>query len=109
MLGARGWIAGVGLAFPAENQRLWDLAMAGEWLKARALYRWFMPLLHLDIPVKFVQFIKLAVQEAGLGREWVRAPRLALQGAERARILRIIHAGLETRPPVPRRVKVGRR
>jgi len=105
MLGARGWIAGVGLAFPAENQRLWDLAVSGEWLQARALYRWFMPLLHLDIPVKFVQYIKLAVQEAGLGREWVRAPRLTLRGAERERILRIIHTGLETRPAVPRRGK----
>ena len=98
MLGARGWIAGVGLAFPRENQRLWDLAVAGEWRKARALYRWFMPLLHLDIPIKFVQYIKLAIQEAGMGQEWVRAPRLTLQGAERRRILQVIHAGLETRP-----------
>ena len=98
MLGARGWIAGVGLAFPQENQQLWDWAVAGEWRKARELYRWFMPLLHLDIPVKFVQYIKLAVQEAGMGREWVRAPRLPLQGPERKRILRIIHTGLETRP-----------
>jgi len=98
MLGARGWIAGVGLAFPAENQRLWELATAGEWRKARDLYRWFMPLLHLDIPVKFVQYIKLAVQEAGFGREWVRAPRLTLTGAERARILKVIHQGLESRP-----------
>ena len=98
MLGARGWIAGVGLAFPAENQRLWELAVAGEWRKARELYRWFMPLLHLDTPLKFVQYIKLAVQEAGLGAEWVRAPRLTLSGAERRRILAIIHQGLSTRP-----------
>jgi len=98
MLGARGWIAGVGLAFPAENQALWNLAAAGDWVKARALYRWFMPLLHLDIPVKFVQYIKLAVQEAGFGREWVRAPRLPLCGAERARILAVIREGLDTRP-----------
>lgn len=98
MLGARGWIAGMGLAFPAENQRLWELAVAGEWRRARELYRWFTPLLHLDIPVKFVQYIKLAVQEAGLGREWVRAPRLPITGAERKRILDIIHHGLATRP-----------
>jgi len=109
MLGAQGWIAGVGLAFPAENQRLWDLAAAGEWTRARALYRWFMPLLHLDIPLKFVQYIKLAVQEAGFGREWVRAPRLTLQGAERARILRIIHDGMRSRPTIPKRAKTGRR
>jgi len=98
MLGARGWIAGMGLAFPAENQRLWELVTAGEWRRARELYRWFTPLLHLDIPVKFVQYIKLAVQEAGLGREWVRAPRLPITGAERTRILKIIHHGLATRP-----------
>ena len=98
MLGARGWIAGMGLAFPAENQRLWELAIAGDWRRARDLYRWFTPLLHLDIPVKFVQYIKLAVQEAGLGREWVRAPRLPITGAERKRILEIIHRGLASRP-----------
>ncbi len=98
LLGARGWIAGVGLAFPQENQQLWEWAVAGEWRKARELYRWFMPLLHLDTPVKFVQYIKLAIQEAGLGREWVRAPRLTLQGAERKRILKVINAGLDSRP-----------
>jgi dihydrodipicolinate synthase/N-acetylneuraminate lyase len=100
MLGATGWIAGVGLAFPMENQLLWELMQAGRWEEARALYRWFTPLLHLDIPVKFVQYIKLAIQEAGLGAEWVRAPRMVLTGDERKRILSIIHAGLDTRPPL---------
>jgi dihydrodipicolinate synthase/N-acetylneuraminate lyase len=98
ILGAEGWIAGVGLAFPKENQYLWDLMMAGEWGKAREVYRWFTPLLHLDIPVKFVQYIKLAIQEVGLGAEWVRAPRLTLAGSEREEVLRIIRRGLETRP-----------
>jgi 1-pyrroline-4-hydroxy-2-carboxylate deaminase len=97
MLGADGWVAGVGLALPEENQRLWQLATAGQWKAARELYRWFTPLLHLDIPLKFVQYIKLAVQEAGYGREWVRAPRLPLVGAERRRILRVIHNGLRSR------------
>jgi len=98
VLGIDGWIAGMGLAFPRENQRLWDLAMAGRFEEARALYRWFTPLLHLDTPVKFVQYIKLAIQEAGLGAEWVRAPRRPLVGAEREQILGIIHGGLRTRP-----------
>lgn len=98
LLGSEGWIAGTGLAFPKENQRLWDLAVAGRWEEARTLYRWFTPLLHLDIPIKFVQYIKLAIQECGLGAEWVRAPRLPLAGAERERILAIIHAGIESRP-----------
>ncbi len=101
LLGAEGWIAGVGLAFPRENQYLWDLAMAGRWEEARAIYRWYMPLLHLDIPIKFVQYIKLLIQEVGLGSEWVRAPRLTLEGAEREAILQIIRKGIETRPTIP--------
>lgn len=98
LLGATGWIAGIGLAFPKENQRLWDLAAAGEWEKARELYRWYTPLLHLDVGLKFVQNIKLAIQEVGLGREWVRLPRLPLAGDERERVLAIIRKGLEARP-----------
>lgn len=98
MLGATGWIAGVGLAFPAENQRLWELATAGEWSTARELYRWFTPLLHLDIGTKFVQNIKLAIQEVGLGQEWVRLPRLPLSGCARERVLATIRRGLEIRP-----------
>ena len=98
LLGAEGWIAGTGLAFPEENQRLWNLATTGRWEEARTLYRWFTPLLHLDIPIKFVQYIKLAIQECGLGAEWVRAPRLPLEGAERDHVLAIIHEGIRTRP-----------
>jgi dihydrodipicolinate synthase/N-acetylneuraminate lyase len=101
MLGAEGWIAGVGLAFPKENQYLWELATSGQWEKARELYRWYMPLLHLDIPLKFVQYIKLAIQECGLGSEWVRAPRLPITGTEREEILKIIHKGIEARPRIP--------
>ena len=104
LLGVTGWIAGMGLAFPSENQHFWDLAIAGKYAEARRLYAWFTPLLHLDTPVKFVQYIKLAIQEAGLGAEWVRAPRLPLVGEERERILGIIRRGLETRPKVPPRV-----
>lgn len=105
-LGAEGWIAGVGLAFPAENQYLWDLAASGQWEKAREIYRWYMPLLHLDIPLKFVQYIKLCVQECGLGKEWVRAPRLTIEGKEREQVLAIIHKGIATRPQIPAREKV---
>lgn len=101
LLGAQGWIAGVGLAFPRENQYLWELATSGQWEKARELYRWYTPLLHLDIPIKFVQYIKLAIQECGLGAEWVRAPRLPLEGREREEVLAIIHRGLENRPTIP--------
>ncbi|PYI88007.1 MAG: dihydrodipicolinate synthase family protein [Verrucomicrobia bacterium] len=95
-----GWVAGVGLAFPRENQYFWELTRRGEWDKAREIYRWFTPLLHLDTHVKFVQYIKLAVQECGLGTEWVRAPRLPLVGEERKRVLQIIHDGIERRPRI---------
>ncbi len=98
ILGIDGWVAGTGIAFPKENQYFWNLTRAGKWDEARALYRWFTPLLHLDTHVKFVQYIKLAIQCAGLGKEWVRAPRLPLVGEERARVLKVIHDGLERRP-----------
>ena len=100
ILGIDGWVAGSGIAFPQENQQLWKLTRQGKWDEARALYRWFQPLMKLDTSTKFVQYIKLAVQEAGLGAEWVRAPRLILESEERERVLKIIHHGLKTRPTV---------
>lgn len=103
ILGIDGWVAGTGIAFPAENQYCWELMQAGEWDKARELYRWFSPLLHLDVNPKFVQYIKLCVQECGLGTEWVRAPRLSLEGQERKAVLKIIHDGIAARPSVPAR------
>jgi 4-hydroxy-tetrahydrodipicolinate synthase len=98
ILGVSGWVSGLVNAFPAENRLLWDLAAAGRWEEARAVYRWYTPLLHLDIHVKLVQYIKLAQQECGMGSEVVRAPRLPLVGEERERILAIIRAGIATRP-----------
>ena len=103
ILGIDGWVAGSGIAFPVENQYFWELTRRGDWEQAREIYRWFTPLLHLDVSTKFVQYIKLAVQEAGLGREWVRAPRLELAGEERRRILKIIRDGIQNRPKLPKR------
>ena len=103
ILGIDGWVAGSGIAFPAENQHFWELTRAGKWEAAREMYRWFTPLLHLDTHTKFVQYIKLAVQECSLGSEWVRAPRLPLTGAERKQILKVIHDGIAARPSVKRR------
>ena len=100
-LGVDGWVAGTGLAFPYENQYLWDLTQQGDWKRARVVYRWYMPLLHLDTHPKLVQYIKLALQETGLGAEWVRAPRLPLVGSERTRVLEVIRAGIATRPKLP--------
>jgi 1-pyrroline-4-hydroxy-2-carboxylate deaminase len=108
ILGIDGWVAGSGIAFPRENQYFWQLTRDGEWEKAREFYRWFTPLLHLDTSTKFVQYIKLAVQECGLGKEWVRPPRLPLVGAERERILKIIHQGIATKPRIPDRIEPAR-
>ncbi len=98
ILGIDGWVAGSGIAFPAENQYFWNLTRTGKWDEARELYKWFYPLLKLDTHVKFVQYIKLAAQEAGLGSERVREPRLPLSGEERDRVLKIIHHGIANRP-----------
>lgn len=98
MLGAVGWVSGLVNAFPAENKLIWDLASAGRWEEARAVYRWYTPLLHLDTHPKLVQYIKLASAECGYGTERCRPPRLPLVGEERARILGIIRTAISTRP-----------
>lgn len=100
ILGIDGWVAGSGIAFPKENQHFWNLTRAGRWDDARRMNRWFAPLMKLDTHPKFVQYIKLMVQETGLGSEWVRAPRLPLVGAERERVLATIRRGIETKPAV---------
>ncbi len=98
MLGAVGWVSGLVNAFPAENRLIWDLASAGKWNEARAVYRWYTPLLHLDTHMKLVQYIKLASAECGYGNERCRPPRLPLVGEERERILKIIRDAIATRP-----------
>jgi 4-hydroxy-tetrahydrodipicolinate synthase len=98
LLGAMGWVAGLVNAFPHETCLLWGLATRGRYEEALEVYRWFMPLLHLDTHVKLVQYIKLAQAECGLGSEMVRAPRLPLQGPERETVLAIIRRGIATRP-----------
>jgi dihydrodipicolinate synthase/N-acetylneuraminate lyase len=98
VLGADGWIAGLVCAFPKETVAVYQLTKAGKIDEALKIYRWFLPLLELDIHSKFVQYIKLAEVEVGLGSETVRAPRLPLVGDERERILKIIKEGVKNRP-----------
>jgi 4-hydroxy-tetrahydrodipicolinate synthase len=100
-LGADGWVAGLVCAFPAETVAIYRLAKKGRIEEAIKIYRWFMPLLELDIHPKLVQYIKLAEAEAGIGSEWVRAPRLTLVGEERERVLGVIAKGLQNRPVLP--------
>jgi 1-pyrroline-4-hydroxy-2-carboxylate deaminase len=97
-LGADGWVAGLVCAFPNETTAIYNLVKAGKLEDATKIYRWFMPLLELDIHAKLVQYIKLAETLAGIGSEIVREPRLTLVGEERNRIVKIIEDGLANRP-----------
>jgi 4-hydroxy-tetrahydrodipicolinate synthase len=101
--GATGWIAGLVNALPRESVRLFDLARAGRHAEAAALYRWFLPLLRMDVVPEFVHLIKLVQQEVGMAggfkpSERVRPPRLLLEGTTRERALRTIRESLVSRP-----------
>lgn len=98
VMGAHGWVAGLVCAFPKETVTIFNLVKAHKYDEALKIYRWFLPLLELDIHPKLVQYIKLAEQEVGIGSEIVRAPRLTLEGTERERVLAIIREGLRNRP-----------
>ena len=98
IMGAVGWIAGLVCAFPKETVAIYKLQKLGKIDQAISIYRWFLPLLELDINSKLVQNIKLAETYTGLGSENVRAPRLPLSGNERKSVISIIERGLETRP-----------
>ena len=99
-LGADGLVAGLVCAFPVETVELYRLIKEGKYEEALSLYRWFMPLLELDIHPKLVQYIKLAEAQTGIGSEYVRAPRLALIGKEREQVLKVISGALATRPVI---------
>lgn len=100
-MGADGWVAGLVCAFPKETVAIYELVKAGQHQKALEIYRWFLPLLELDINSKLVQNIKLAEVATGIGTENVRAPRLPLNGKERSNVLRIIEEGMASRPKLP--------
>lgn len=101
LMGADGWVAGLVCAFPQETVAIYELAKAGRTAEALQIYRWFLPLLELDISPQLVQNIKLAEVATGIGTENVRAPRLPLQGDERQRVLKIIEEGMKSRPTLP--------
>ena len=98
LMGANGWIAGLVDAFPRETVAIYKLQKAGYIKEALEIYRWFLPLLELDINSKLVQNIKLAEKYTGIGTENVRAPRLPLIGDERKQVIKIIESSLQTRP-----------
>jgi len=98
MLGAQGWVSGLTNAFPKESLALWDAFKRGDMAKALAIYRWFMPLLHLDADHDLVQSIKIAEQVMGRGHERVRPPRHPLVGARRAEVIAMVEKAAATRP-----------
>ncbi|HLV13948.1 MAG TPA: dihydrodipicolinate synthase family protein [Xanthomarina sp.] len=101
LIGADGWVAGLVCAFPAETVAIYELQKAGRIKEALEIYRWFMPLLELDINPRLVQNIKLAEVATGLGSEHIRPPRLPLIGEERKQVLNVIETSLRNRPILP--------
>jgi dihydrodipicolinate synthase/N-acetylneuraminate lyase len=101
LIGADGWVAGLVCAFPAETVAIYELAKAGRTQEAIEIYRWFLPLLELDINTKLVQNIKLAEVATRIGTEYVREPRLPLAGEERQKVLGIIDQAMKNRPLLP--------
>jgi 4-hydroxy-tetrahydrodipicolinate synthase len=101
LIGADGWVAGLVCAFPAETVAIYELSKAGRTQEAIEIYRWFLPLLELDINTKLVQNIKLAEVATRIGTENVREPRLPLAGEERKKVLAIIDEAIKNRPLLP--------
>ena len=98
MMGATGWVAGLVDAFPEETVAIYTYCKVGQWDKAREIFRWFLPLLELDISPQLVQNIKLCEVATGLGTGYVRPPRIQLSGKVHENVEKIIKKGLETRP-----------
>lgn len=98
LMGADGWVAGLVDAFPQETVAVYRLTKAGRTDEALKIYRWFLPLLELDIHPQLVQNIKLAAVYTGIGSEQVRLPRRPLEGAWRAHVINVIESSLEVRP-----------
>jgi len=101
LMGADGWVAGLSDAFPRETVAVYRLIKAGRIEEAIKIYRWFLPILELDISPQLVQNIKLAEVMTGIGTEHVRPPRHILVGAERKRVIGILEKGLANRPKLP--------
>jgi len=101
VMGAHGWVAGLVDAFPKETVAIFRLVKQNRIAEALTIYRWFIPVLELDIVPKLVQYIKMAEAATGIGTEIVRAPRLPIIGKEREKVLKIINDALAVRPTLP--------
>lgn len=101
LMGADGWVAGLVCAFPRETVVIYELAKQNRIAEALEIYRWFKPVLDLDVSTKLVQNIKLAELMTELGNENVRPPRLPLIGEERQYVVQTLQKALDTRPVMP--------
>ncbi len=101
--GAKGWVAGLVNAYPAESVKLFELAKAGKREEVFALYRWFLPLLRMDTVPKFVQLIKWVQEQAGVGSARVRAPRMEIVGKELEIAQATFKIALANRPRIDER------
>ncbi len=107
LMGCDGWVSGVSIAFPRENQAIYDLAKAGRIEEAREIYRWLRPLLDLDVSTFLVQQIKLAEAISIGSTEHVRAPRMALTGDHRARVEALVRERIACRPDLAKFAKAA--
>src|SRR5690606_41705024 len=101
VMGADGCVAGLVCDLTEENVAIYTASKAGRIKEVLEIYRWFLPILELDISPQLVQNIKLAEVATGIGAEQVRAPRLPVEGDERTRVLQILESGLRSRPQLP--------
>jgi 1-pyrroline-4-hydroxy-2-carboxylate deaminase len=99
--GAVGWVAGLVTAFPKETVAIYKLVLAGRYAEALEIYRWFRPLLDLDVSTYLVQNIKLAeVLEIGTN-DRVRLPRQPLRAERRAAVEKTVKDAIASRPVLP--------
>ena len=106
-VGAVGWVAGLVVAFPAETVAIYRLMKADRTAEALAIYRWFRPLLDLDVSTYLVQNIKLAEVLAVGSNDRVRGPRQPLSGARRAEVEAVIQKAIACRPVLPDLSKIA--
>ncbi|PLP60117.1 dihydrodipicolinate synthase family protein [Mesorhizobium loti] len=100
-VGAIGWVAGLVTAFPRETVAIYQLMKQGRHEEALTIYRWFRPLLDLDVSTYLVQNIKLAEVIAVGTNDRVRMPRQPLSGERRKAVEKVVKDALAVRPVLP--------
>ena len=88
-------------AFPRETVAVYQLMKQGRRDEALAIYRWFRPLLDLDVSTYLVQNIKLAEVHAIGTNDRVRMPRQPLSGERRKTVEKVVKDAIASRPQLP--------